>query len=208
MIKADAGLDCHGWRLPARIHRQDAVHFGEIERSTAGILRRVAITATQAAWHDTSSCVGCAQGRYRVSNRVDLRQMRHGSRSPAPAVQLHKGLRNHGLLLRHGGLDRRYRLVAHSQVRSFHQKKTAMEITASQTRPSPCSTRSLSTTSSGSPAVPASTSSAYCSSASVKGAIEIAVQGTPSGLSPRFSNAQRLYEMSTITAANIHAKRR
>ena len=71
---------------------------------------------------------------------------------------------------------------------------------------SPCRTRSDKAISSGSPARPASTSTAYRSTASTNGAIEIGAHG----LSRRLLiwNDHKAYVMIRIAAETLHTKRR
>ena len=113
-IEADTSLDRHSGRFARRVQGEDAVHLGEIQRSASSILGCVAIAAAETSRYHTS-VVGPAESRDGVGHRVDLREMRHRSGCSTPAVQLHQRLRNHWLLLWHGGLDCRYGFVTHSQ---------------------------------------------------------------------------------------------
>src|SRR5918994_3482850 len=193
-VQADPCLDGHRRRLGLGVDVQDAVQLGQVERRAARILRSVAVTPAQPSRDDAAPAVGLAQDGDRIGHRVDVGQMRPRRGGATPPVQRH-----HWLRLRYRGFDRGYLLLVPL---AAHQN-TATKITTSHTNPIPCKTRSCRTTSSGSPALPESTSRAYCSNPSVKGAIETAVQGTPSGGWPsRFSNAHKLYEINTITAAS------
>ena len=118
---------------------------------------------------------GVPQGGDGSGDGVDPGELGSTARRTTPAVQLDELLRDLEL-----ALHRRRRLDPRRLIAAAHAN-TAIEIVANQITPNPCSTWSCSTTSSGSPACPASTSSAYWSMPRVNGAIEIAVHGTPSG---------------------------
>ena len=177
-VQAHPGLHRHRGRLAHRVYGEDAVHLRQVERGAARVLRGVAVAAAQAPRHDpTLGSRRCAEPRRR---RRRSRSRPDGSWCPRSGPSHAARPAAAGSSAAPPAARARWRVRG----RVAHQN-TATEITTSQITPIPCRTRSCSTTSSGSPALPASTSSAYCSSPKVKGAIEMAVQGRRAGRARR-----------------------
>ena len=186
-VDADAGLHAHRRRVALGVDLQDLVETGQVQGGAAGVLGGVAVASGRARGGPPTTA-GVPQGGDGPGDRC--RSGRGGTRLPAARPQPCSSTSCCGTWSWLSTTGEGWIRVA--VARPAAHANTAIEMAANQITPNPCSTRSCSTTSSGSPACPASTSRAYCSMPRVNGAIEIAVHGTPRGRLPRFSKAHRL----------------